>query len=224
MADTARVFNDQARDYEAQRRRLIPAYDSFYGTAIEALRLSSRPLEQVLDLGAGTGLLSRMVAAEYPDAELTLLDGAPAMLAAARSELGGKARYLHADLSEPLPQAPWDAIVSALAIHHLADEAKAALYRRVHAGLMPGGVFINAEEVSGATGLFDDAYSAWHRRRAGELGASEGEWQASAERMLQDRTATVERQLEWLRAAGFADADCLFKDHKFAVLVARRAG
>jgi tRNA (cmo5U34)-methyltransferase len=39
-----------------------------------------------------------------------------------------------------------------------------------------------------------------------------------------DRWATVESQLAWLREAGFADADCLFKDHRFAVLVARRAG
>ena len=28
--------------------------------------------------------------------------------------------------------------------------------------------------------------------------------------------------MTWLRAAGFGDADCLFRDHRFAVLVARR--
>jgi tRNA (cmo5U34)-methyltransferase len=37
-----------------------------------------------------------------------------------------------------------------------------------------------------------------------------------------DRCATVEKQLGWLREAGFADADCLFKDHRFAVIVAVR--
>ena len=42
--------------------------------------------------------------------------------------------------------------------------------------------------------------------------------------MREDRTATVERQLGWLRDAGFRDADCPFKHHSFAVLVARRAG
>jgi tRNA (cmo5U34)-methyltransferase len=34
-----------------------------------------------------------------------------------------------------------------------------------------------------------------------------------------DRCATVEDQLVWLREAGFAGADCLFKDHRFAVIV-----
>jgi tRNA (cmo5U34)-methyltransferase len=40
--------------------------------------------------------------------------------------------------------------------------------------------------------------------------------------MAHDRCASVERHLEWLREAGFPDADCLFKDHRFAVIVARR--
>jgi tRNA (cmo5U34)-methyltransferase len=40
--------------------------------------------------------------------------------------------------------------------------------------------------------------------------------------MRSDRLATVQEQLGWLRAAGFADVDCLFKDHRFAVMFARR--
>jgi tRNA (cmo5U34)-methyltransferase len=41
--------------------------------------------------------------------------------------------------------------------------------------------------------------------------------------MAFDRCASVDDQLAWLRAAGF-DADCLFKDHRFAVLAAVRPG
>jgi tRNA (cmo5U34)-methyltransferase len=36
-----------------------------------------------------------------------------------------------------------------------------------------------------------------------------------------DRCADVEIQLAWLREAGFREVDCLFKDRRFAVLVAR---
>ena len=224
MTNAAQVFDAQAGGYEAQRRRLIPPYDAFYGIAVEALGLGARPLRRVLDLGAGTGLLARMVGAEYPEAELTLLDGAPAMLAEARTVLGGRARYVEANLADPLPDGAWDAVVSALAIHHLDDHRKEELFARIHAALAPGCMFVNADQVAGPTGLFDDAYGAWHARRAAELGATEQEWAASQARMRQDRAATVERQLGWLRGAGFADADCLVKDHSFAVLAARRAG
>lgn len=218
------VFNAQAPSYEAERRRLIPPYDAFYGTAVAALELTGRPLRRVLDLGAGTGLLARRVAKAHPDAELTLLDGAPAMLEQAKVALGGRGEYLVAELADPLPAGPWDAVVSALAIHHLDDPGKRALFAEVHAVLAPGGVFVNAEQVAGRTAFFEEVYAAWHEREARTAGATPAQWSASHARKQLDRCASVEHQLEWLRAAGFADADCLFSDHCFAVLVARRAG
>jgi len=224
MTDTAQIFNDQARDYEAQRRRLIPPYDAFYANAVGALALAGRPLRRVLDLGAGIGLLAGYVAAAWPEAQLTLLDGAPAMLDEARRKLGDRATYVAGDLSEPLPPGPWDAVVSALAVHHLDDQGKRDLFAELHNALAPGGIFVNAEQVGAPTALFADAYAAWHERRATELGLSAEQWSSAVERMRFDRWVTVERQLDWLRQAGFADADCLFKDHRFAVLVARRAG
>src|SRR5689334_1709521 len=103
MMNAVDVFDAQAKDYEAQRRRLIPPYDAFYGTAIEALGLAGRPLRRVLDLGAGTGLLARQVLEAHPDTEVTLLDGAAAMLEQARNVLGERAGYVVADLVDPLP-------------------------------------------------------------------------------------------------------------------------
>lgn len=218
------VFDAQAASYEGERRRLIPPFDAFYGTAVAALELAGRPLRRMLDLGAGTGLLSRRVAETHPAVELTLLDGAPAMLEQAREALGTRADYVVGQLSEALPAGPWDAVVSALAIHHLDDPGKRDLFARVHAALAPGAVFVNAEQVAAPTAFFDDVYAAWHERSAFESGATQVEWSASHARKALDFCVSVERQLDWLRAAGFADADCLFQDHCFAVLVARRAG
>lgn len=217
------MFDEHAPDYAATRRRLVPSFDQFYGTTVEALKLIGRPPARVLDLGAGTGLLASAVAEAYPDAELVLLDGSQAMLEQARGLMGERASYLTSQLEEALPAGPWDAVVSALAIHHLDDARKRDLYGRVRDEISAGGVFVNAEQVSAPTPLLEDAYQAWHERRARELGASEAEWVQARERMRADRLATVEDQLEWLRAAGFADVDCLFKDHCLAVLVARRA-
>ncbi len=224
MNDVPAIFEEHASTYETQRRRLIPSYDAFYGTAVGALALARRPLRRILDLGAGTGIFSRAVHAAHPEAELTLLDGSPAMLAEARTALGDNATYVSGDLADAPPPGPWDAIVSALAIHHLDDPGKRALFARCHHELAPGAMFVNAEQVSGPTALFDDVYASWHEREAIARGASADEWAAACERMRLDRWASVEHQLAWLRDAGFADADCLFKEHRFAVLVARRAG
>jgi tRNA (cmo5U34)-methyltransferase len=224
MSDAPDIFERHATEYDGLRRRLIPPFDAFYGTAVAALDLAAPPLRRVLDLGAGTGLLAGKVAEAHPQAELVLLDAAPAMLEQARAALGDRASYVTADLTGALPAGPWSAIVSALAIHHLDDAAKRDLLARVHDELAPGGVFVNAEQVAGPTAFFDERYRAWHEERSLAAGATEEEWAAAVERMRLDRWASVEHQLQWLREAGFADADCLFKDHRFAVLVARRAG
>jgi tRNA (cmo5U34)-methyltransferase len=217
------MFEEHAASYEAARRRLVPPFDEFYGTAVAALELAGRPLRRVLDLGAGTGLLARAVARAHPEAELVLLDGSPKMLEQARSALGEVASYVTGDLAEAPPPGPWDAVVSAMAIHHLKDAGKRELFARVRHALSPGGVFVNAEVVGAPTPLLERTYADWHERRARELGASASEWAGAVERMGADHLATVEDQLAWLRSAGFQDADCLFKDHAFAVLVARRA-
>jgi tRNA (cmo5U34)-methyltransferase len=220
MTDSAAAtFNAHASIYDQQRRRLIPCYDDFYGTAVEALEAPAR----VLDLGAGTGLLSRHIRAAYPDARLTLLDFAEAMLDGARAQFGDSASYVAGDLTEPLPEGPWCAVASALAIHHLADTDKRDLFARIHDTLKPGGVFVNAEQVVGPTPYRERRNEAWQHDRAIAAGASEQDWADALERMQHDRCATVEDQLAWLREAGFADADCLFKHHRFAVMVATKA-
>ena len=215
------TFDAHASRYDEQRRRLIPPYDAFYGAAVAALAMVPRP-QRIIDLGAGTGLLSRHVLDAYPDAHVTLLDGAPAMLEQARAALGDRHDYVVGDLNDPLPGGGYSAAVSALAIHHLEDAAKRALFAHVHDALMPGGVFVNAEHVAGSTPLLEDLYARWHESESRALGASDEDWADAERRMSHDRCADTGSQLGWLREAGFADVDCLFKDHRFAVLVARR--
>ncbi|MCL7459446.1 hypothetical protein AB0I85_01655 [Micromonospora echinofusca] len=67
--DVAEVFDAVAGSYDEARRRLVPCFDAFYGTAVEVaappLRaaLAAGRTPEVLDLGAGTGLLSLLLAA-----------------------------------------------------------------------------------------------------------------------------------------------------------------
>lgn len=224
MTDATVVFDLHARDYDALRRRLVPAFDGFYGAALDALGLAQRPLRRVLDLGAGTGLLAAMVARAHPGAGLVLLDGAGEMLGQARERLGDRrATYVTADLGDPLPGGPWDAVISALAIHHLDDAGKRDLFARVHDALAPGGMFVNAEQILGPTPELDAVYLRRHRADALALGATEAEWGAALARMDHDRCATVADQLAWLAEAGFTEVDAPWRSGRFAVLAGRRA-
>lgn len=223
----AEAFSAYAGEYTAQRRRLVPVYDAFYGAAVDVLGLvGDGGIRRVLDLGAGTGLLSAEVVAAFPEASIELLDGSESMLAEARRRLGAAVSGVHvADMADALPAGPFDAVVSALAIHHLEHADKRALFARVLEVLRPGGVFVNAEQVTGPTPELTEVYEARWAQECRALGATERELADTRERMRRhDRCIDVEPQLRWLREAGFAPVDCVYKHWRFAVMAGFRAG
>jgi len=220
-AATIKAFDKDAAHYDALRRMLIPCYDLFYGTVITLIEARGLADDaRILDLGAGTGLLSAHILRRWPRAHIHLLDGSDEMLAQARARFAGNGHitFQCAEFSAAGLAGPWDVIVSALAIHHLYDDEKKALYRRIFKALKPGGLFINAEQVQGSTGAIHALYEKNWRDQARQLGATEADLEAAALRMSTDRCAPTGDQIAWLRAAGFAEADCVFKAWRFAVL------
>lgn len=227
MSDTPAsvLFSRDAEGYDAQRRRLIPCFDAFYGAAL-TLIAEGRGGEaiDVLDLGAGTGLLSSMILAQQRVGRLRLLDGSAAMLDQARARFSGLDRridYQIDDMTTADLGGGWDVVASSLAIHHLPDEAKRDLYRRIRAVLKPGGLFVNAEQVAGPTPMTDARYARLWLEQIRRLGVSETEVEKALQRMSFDLCAPVGSQLQWLEEAGFSDVDCCFKAWRFAVLSGR---
>jgi tRNA (cmo5U34)-methyltransferase len=219
MPSAAQAFSAHAGEYTALRRRLVPCYDELYGAAVDVLSLRARPPHRVLDLGAGTGLLSEAIVTAFPRVSIELLDGSAPMLQEASARLGDAVVAVHvADLADPLPDGPFDAIVSALAIHHLPDADKRRLFARARGSLVAGGPFVNAEQVAGPTDTLTGVYASTWERDCRALGATEVQLDGARERMHHDRCADVGSQLRWLREAGFTAADCVYKSWGFAVM------
>lgn len=205
--------------YDQARRRLVPCFEAFYGAAAELVaRTAPSSAPRLLDLGAGTGLLSEQVASRVTPASLTLLDGSAAMLGRAEQRL---ARWhptvVVAPFSAPLPAGPFDGVISALAIHHLDDAGKRDLFGRILQVLRPGGVFVNAEQILGRTPDEEEFFETMHFDAARALGSSETEIAEAQERMRLDRCAPLAEQVRWLSEAGFAGAGVYFQWFRFAV-------
>jgi tRNA (cmo5U34)-methyltransferase len=216
------AFDAAAQDYDRTRRQLIPCFDDFYQTVIERLPFAGCEAPRVLDLGAGTGLLAAGILAAHPSVDVTLVDVAEAMLAQARTRLfraaeAGRAHFLVSDLAKLELPGSFDAVVSALAIHHLEAASKRDLFVRVRRALRPGGLFLNADQIRGSTPRLEAIHKAAWLAQVKERGVSPKDLFAAQERMEFDRTDTLEAQLAWLKDAGFCDVGCYFQHYMFAV-------
>ena len=224
--DTRALFDRAALSYDRSRPLLIPCFDDFYGTVLELIDFQRDTPLRLLDLGAGTGLLSALVCAAFPAARVTLLDFAPAMLAQARLRFSAEAERVAFQLadfaSDPLT-GTYDVVVSALSIHHLGDDAKRALYHKVHGALAPGGIFINADQILAPTPHLERIYDAAWLRQAHARGAGAADIAIAVERMQADRPATLAAQLAWLTAAGFEHVNCWYQHYRFAVFSGSRS-
>ena len=214
---TENAFSSTAALYDLNRSRLIPGFEGLYRWAVD---LVPNDATQILDLGAGTGLIAALIRARFPDASLHLIDLSAAMLAKARERFEGDTRttFEVADYSVAALQGRYNAVVSALSIHHLEDDAKRALFDSIMNVLLPGGVFVNAEQVMGSTPALEERYKREWLHKVRALGATEQQISDSLFRQQEDRCASVEDQMAWMRSAGFSDVDCWFKDGRFATL------
>ena len=217
------LFGEAARDYDRARRQLVPGFDRFYGAALESVPFMEGQEIKVLDLGAGTGLLSAMVAEKFPRSRVTLVDISVEMLRVARQRFTrepGRFEFRTMDYArKPLPREDggYDLVVSALSIHHLTHGDKKELFGKVRRSLAVGGYFVNADQIAGDTPEEEMRFRDWWLGRVREAGVSERDLAAALLRMRADWNATLGAQLVWMREAGFGEVDCRYKDHRFAV-------
>lgn len=196
---------------------------------------------RVLDVGCGPGSLSRAVLDRFPHASVVGVDRDPLLLRLFAETHGrpGRVSLVDADLRDPTwPEAidggPFDAAVSATALHWLEPDALWGVHAGVAALLRPGGSLLNADHL-----LFDaHTHPVLHelaladRERAEEAAAGAAHdwagwwdmalalpgWENEAAQHRQrwsDKSETtkvgLDLHLASMRAAGFVETACVWR-------------
>ena len=196
------VFDAVAGTYD-EAAAAVPCFDAFYGTAVEVRR------QLRAALAAGRTPRCWIWAGHRAARPASRRSGAGGPADPGRRGAGDarprhrpvdapgacRTRTVRADLADELPPGRYDAVVTALAIHHLADAGKRALYRRAAAALGPGrGVRQRRAggrpDAGAGPAVRRGVDAADHRAGfgiAGEIAAARG-------RMRHDRPATVADQ------------------------------
>ncbi|AHY45422.1 Methyltransferase domain [Rubrobacter radiotolerans] len=214
MSDARSLFDGLAEEYDRGCLRTVPDPEGLYGAVVRSLPFRPDRELRVLDLGAGTGLLSAKVAERFPEARITLVDLSVRMLDVARRRFAhSPGRFVFRVLDyvrEPLPGGPsgFEVVVSALSLHHLAHGDKQKTFGKVHASLAGGGRFVNADRVR-------------TEKPPGVSHDHEHDGPHAVE------VATLKEQIGWLREAGFEEVECRYEsgpeNNRFAVYGGRKS-
>lgn len=159
----------------------------------------------VLDLGAGTGITSKLITGLLPNSNLTVVDFSKKMLGGARKKLGIKnIRYLLGDYSKLNFTVKYDIVVSVIGIHHQNTSGKKKLFKKIFKLLKPNGVFIFGDLVTykdkekaalnQALHLYNLVKNATNKKMLTE-------W--AYHHLYLNDLAPIENQLKWLNGFGF---------------------
>ncbi|NLY43219.1 MAG: class I SAM-dependent methyltransferase [Clostridiaceae bacterium] len=215
-------FNLIAKEYDSNRRRFIPCFDDFYENTTKLIIYNIGTPSRVLDLGAGTGLLSYYWYKECKSAEYVLVDIADEMLEISKKRFAGIDGIQHKilDYTRELPEGNFDAIISALSIYHLEDIQKEELFKQVYNKLPMGGVLVNYDQFCAGTINMNKWFDLYWEKQLFESGLTERDIELWKERRKLDKECSVETEIEMLYKCNFSEVKCVYSYHKFSVIVA----
>jgi tRNA (cmo5U34)-methyltransferase len=128
--------------YLERIRAEIPGYDDLQDEAVAAIPFGP---ERVLELGMGTGETTRRLIEAHPKAWVVGLDASPDMVFRARKSYDD---VQLARMEDPLPDGPWDLVISVLSVNQLDDDQRKNLCRQVKRqarSLVIGDIFVGSQ-------------------------------------------------------------------------------
>ena len=173
-------------------------------------------------MGAGTGLLTSYWYQHFPSAEYILVDIADDMLDIARKRFDHIETIFYevGNYSHKLPDAAFDAVISALSIHHLEDKEKKNLFSELYDRLPQGGVFVNYDQFCAGQPELNRWFDAYWENQLSDRGLTDKDIALWRERRKLDRECSVEQETQWLIHSGFDLVKCVYTCQKFSVIVA----
>lgn len=217
-------FNLIAEEYDINRRKFIPCFDDFYRSTTEFIASNIEEPKRIVDLGAGTGLLTYFWYRMFPDSEYVLVDIADEMLNVARRRFQSIENifYQAGNYINGLPEGDFDTVISGLSVHHLEDTDKIRLFSRIYDRLPGGGLFVNYDQFCADQTEMKDWFDTYWENGLMARGLTDKDIKLWRERRKLDRECSVEREIEMLDHSGFKAVQCVYSYQKFSVIVAMK--
>ncbi|HEX3247406.1 MAG TPA: class I SAM-dependent methyltransferase [Chloroflexota bacterium] len=217
---------DRVAEYVQNTDSAFPEAQEVYGILIATQPFEQDAAVRILDIGSGHGVVAGALLNAMPKATAVGLDISEPMMAEGKVRMapfGDRFGYHVGDFAEgELPgdlPGTFDLAVSSRAIHHLSSPNKAKLYSQIFNRLNDGGAFFNIDNMRPRDDYFRAVYRKMGNRSTRPQGMGGGNGGGSGT----EHPDPVGEQLTWLRNAGFAHVDCLWKKLGRALIVGYKA-
>lgn len=189
-------------DYDERHLKVIKAKERIIDFLPENI-------DNIIDLGTGTGLQLIKLYEEYPNVHTTAIDISDGMLKKLEERhISENITIVNKSFFDYDFDSNRDAVISTQALHHFEPKDKVILYKKVFDCLKNNGVFINEDyfapnQESERQG-FEDYYNL-----------------VRGEKKHYDTPLTVEHEIEILKEVGFTEVEkCITDDYK--ILIAKK--
>lgn len=160
---------------------------------------------EVLDLGVGTAITSRILKDILPNSHFDLVDFSQRMLDGAKENMGKEnVRYIFGDYSKIKFDKKYNIIISVIGIHHQNMKGKKKLFKKIFRLLDDGGFFIFGDLVTYANKHKAALNNAKHFKYLADNATDEktlSDW--AYHHMFLNDLAPAEEQVKWLKEIGF---------------------
>lgn len=217
-------YDEMSSEYSALIQRCVPRYHEMLQMLTDYIPDDLFP-KKILELGCGSGLLSKRILKKYPNAEIHLIDLSAEILEECKSNLNNPSnvKFIQSDFKDlNFELGSYDLICSSIAIHHLINDEKKKLFIKIYEWLRTDGVFIYADQTRGATEeIYNKHIDRWKKASA-ELGANNAEWNEWMEHQnAHDYHVSFETQLLYLKEAGFSIRDIVWRNLLWTIYFAQ---
>ncbi len=207
-------FTARVDGYDEHMLNEVDGCREAYG---EMSKLVPENTKNLLDLGCGTGLELEAIFKRFPDISVTGIDLTKAMLDKLEEKYRGKnitliqGDYFRTDLG----QNRFDTAISFQTMHHFSPEMKIGLYQKICDSLKSGGVYIECDYMV-ETQAEEEYWYAENVRIRREQNIPENEF------YHYDTPCTIENQIKMFKAAGFFNAEKVYRMENTTIIIAKK--
>ncbi|KZX17168.1 class I SAM-dependent methyltransferase [Methanobrevibacter filiformis] len=214
MEDTKERFEEMASDYNEDIVKLIPKYNEMLESLLNSVEFNTDSEIKVLELGSGTGILTKKIKERFPNSEIVSIDLSYNMVEKAKENLKsyGNIEFKVGDFTKIDLGSGYDVVISSLAIHHLeANPDKIELFSRIYDSLKENGIFYNADVLLGSSEYIKYINSYIFKEYLKINFTEEEILKIAKNREEVDYPSTLFNQLNWLERVGFRNIEVVWK-------------